>query len=281
VTARVAFCGLFLASALGAGFERGRLIDASTASQGEKELLYLPNGKYLRAISLGHASLVADLVYLWAIQYYSDYERADRYRYIQQVFGDVIGELDPAYTDPYWLGALILTTEANDLDAGLRLLDTGFARNPSAWILAFLAGWECDRFGQYDRAAAYFDRAAHAPGAPHELFRLEAGMTARGGKLLDAIAQWQSVLDDPRNDDAARAIASNQIRTLTVRVDLQDLEAAIETFRTRTGHWPRVLEDLVRAGILPALPLDPDGHAYSYDPAGGRVSSPAGRLLGS
>lgn len=272
---------LLAAVAAGAGSARARLTDIDAAGRGSKELLYLPNGKYLKAVSLGHAPLVADFVYLWAIQYYSDYEREDRYRYVEHVFGNVIPELDPAYTDPYWLGAIILTTEAKDLVAGLRLLDEGFEKNPSAWILPFLAGWECDRVGQFDRAAAYFDRAAKAPGAPPALFRLKAGMTALTGNLREAIARWKDVLDDPRNDDGARAIATRQIRSLSVRADVADLDAAIATFRSRHGRPPRSLDELVQAGIVRALPQDPDGNAYAYDPSSGAVSSTAGRVLGS
>ncbi|HEX4824905.1 MAG TPA: hypothetical protein VFV19_11405 [Candidatus Polarisedimenticolaceae bacterium] len=278
---RSVLAALFAASAILAATARGRLVALEDRGRGSEELLYLPNGKYLRAVSLGHASTVADFVYLWAIQYYSDYDRADRYRYVKQVFGEVIGELDPAYTDPYWLGALILTTEAGDLEGGLALLDTGFAKDPSAWILPFLAGWECDRVGQYDRAARYFDRAAHAPGAPRELFRLEAGMTARGGKLRDALAQWRSVLDDPRNDEGARAIATRQIRTLTVRADIEDLDAAIASYRARSGAPPKRLSELVQAGFMTSIPLDPNGEPYVYDPSTGKVTSAAGRLLPS
>ena len=278
---RVLVLLLLVLAVSGAVSARARLVAIDVSGQGSKDLLYMPNGKYLKAISLGHAPLVADFVYLWAIQYYSDYDRGDRYRYVEHVFGDVIGELDPGYTDPYWLGALILTTEAQDLEAGLRLLDRGFEKNPSAWILPYLAGWECDRVGQFDRAAAYFDRAARAPGAPPDLFRLKAGMTARTGNLREAIARWQDVLDDPRNDAGARAIATRQIRTLTVRADVKDLEAAIAVFRGRHGYPPRSLAQLVHEGLLRALPQDPDGTAYVYDPSAGTVSSPAARMLGS
>jgi len=273
--------GLLAVAALGAGSSRARLADIDSAASGRKELLYMPNGKYLKAVSLGHAPLVADFVYLWAIQYYSDYDRENRYRYVEHVFGDVIAELDPRYIDPYWLGAIILTTEAKDVDAGLRLLDRGFAKNPSAWILPYLAGWECERVLRFDRAAAYFDLAARAPGAPPDLFRLKAGMTARTGNLREAIARWKDVLDDPRNDDGARAIARRQIRTLTVRADLQDLDAAIAAYRQRNGRPPKGLEDLVRAGLVRSLPQDPDGAAYAYDPSDGTVSSKASRVLGS
>ena len=272
---------LLAAACLGAVTARARLTDLEAAGRGGKELLYMPNGKYLKAVSLGHAPLVADVVYLWAIQYYSDYELADRYRFVEHVFGDVIAELDPNYVDPYWLGAIILTTEAHDVDAGLRLLDKGFENNPSAWILPFLAGWECDRVRQFDRAAAYFDRAAGAPGAPPDLFRLKAGMTARSGNLREAIARWQDVLDDPRNDAAARAIATRQIRALTVRADTQELEAAIASYRDRFGKPPRSLDQLVTSGVLRVLRQDPDGNPYVYEPSSGTVTSAASRVLGS
>jgi tetratricopeptide (TPR) repeat protein len=273
---------LLLALAVaGAGAARRDLVARAHAEAGSKELLYMPNGKYLKAVSMGHAPLAADLIYLWAIQYYADYAQADRARYVEHVFGTVIAELDPNYIDPYWLGAIILTTEVQDLEAGLRVLDKGFANKPSAWILPYLAGWECDRAGQFDRAAAYFDRAARVPEAPPDLFRLKAGMTALGGNLREAIARWQDVLDDPRNDDDARSIATRQIRTLTVKADLQDLATVIEAFRARTGRAPRSLEELVRTGFLKEVPLDPDGERYVYDPATATATSPAGRLLGS
>jgi tetratricopeptide (TPR) repeat protein len=273
---------LLLALAIaGASTSRAALVACENADRGEKALLYIPNGKYLKAISLGHAPLVADVMYLWAIQYYADYSQNDRSRYVEHVFGDVIAELDPSYIDPYWLGAIILTTEAQDLEGGLRLLDKGLAKKPSAWILPYLAGWECDRVGQFDRAAAYFDRAAHVPGAPPDLFRLKAGMTALGGNLREAIARWHDVLEDPRNDEDARAIATRQIRTLTVKADLQDLTAAIDAYRARNGRAPRSLDELVRTRFLREIPLDPDGKRYMFDPATATVSSPAGRLLGS
>ena len=73
-------------------------------------------------------------------------------------------------------------------------------------------------------------------------------MTARTGDLRGAIALWREVLDDPRNDDAARAIAKRQIRGLLVRADVQDLDRAIAAYRGRFGRLPRELADLVRAG---------------------------------
>jgi tetratricopeptide (TPR) repeat protein len=253
----------------------------SPARSAAEDLLYLPNGRHLELLSLSHASLVADLVYLWAIQYYSNYDRADRFRYVEHVFGDVIGELDPHYADPYWLGALILTVEADDLEGGLRLLDRGFENNPEAWIFPYLGAWELYRASDFRRAAAWFDRAAAVPGAPPIVLRMRAGMFQKAGALDESIEMWRAVLESPDSDATSIAIAERQIRDLHVRRDVHAIEAAVAAFRTDNGRGPRRLEQLVRGGYLDRLPQDPEGRPYVYDPATGGVTSVAGRILGA
>jgi tetratricopeptide (TPR) repeat protein len=275
---RAAAAVLIVACAAGAAIARARLAAYPEASA-SKDLLYLPNGRYLRALSLGQAPVLADALYLWAIQYYSDYDRADRYRYVEHVFGSVITEINPYDVDPYWLGAMILNTEVGDLEAGLRLLDRGFARNPGQWVLPYMAAWDCYHAGQYGRAASYFDRAARVPGAPGALLRMRAGMFAKEGDYREAIRQWQAVLDQSNADAASRAIAERQIRDLTVRADLQDLDRAVATYRERFGRGPQRLEDLAATGIVPFLPIDPEGKPYAFDRRTGRVTSSAGRVL--
>src|SRR5437867_11301228 len=98
-------------------------------------LLYLPSGKYLRAITFGYSSLAADLIYIWSIQYYSNYQIADRYDYLDQIYRRVIAEPDPTYIDPYLAGLLIISGEAKRDELPLRLLDEGVARNPMAGVL--------------------------------------------------------------------------------------------------------------------------------------------------
>lgn len=270
---------LLLASVAGAGLARSSLVKYPEGA-GEKELLYLPNGKYLKAMSLGQGPVMADLVYLWAIQYYSDYDRADRYRYVEHVFGSVITEINPYNVDPYWLGAMILNAEVGDLEGGLRLLDRGFERNPGQWILPYMAAWDCYRAKQYARAAKYFDEAAQVPGAPSYVLRMRAGMFAKEGDYRESIRQWQSVLDQSGSDAASRAIAERQIRDLTVRADLVDLTNAVAAFRARFGRSPERLEDLVTSGVLATLPIDPDHMPYAFDRRTGAVTSSAGRVLG-
>lgn len=261
------------------GALRLRLEREGPGRGGPDELLYLPNGRHLALLSLGHAPLLADLIYLWAIQYYSDYGRADRYRYVAHVFTDVITELDPRHIDAYWLGALILIVEARDFDAGMRLLDKGIGANPDSWILPYIAAWECYRAGDYRRASGYFERAARVPGAPAVVRRMRAGMLGKAGSVEEALVLWRDVRDDPEVDERSRIIAGRQVRDLQVRLDLMRVGGALERFRSDNGRGPASLAELAERGYIAAVPRDPDGAAYRYDPATGRLSSAAERVL--
>jgi tetratricopeptide (TPR) repeat protein len=276
---RLSVVALVLSLACLAGFSRTTLDRLDDAKPADAELLYLPSGKYLKVMSLGHANLVADLVYLWAIQYYSDYEREQRHRYVQHVFTDVITELDPHYVDAYWLGALILIVETGQVDAGIALLDKGAGRNPDKWILPYLAGWECYYAKRYERANGYFERASRIPGAPAVVRRMRAGMVARAGDLGQALAMWREIQEDSKSDPLSVKIARRKIRSLKIRLDVEMLQKTAERFRNDNGRWPLRLEELIARSYIRDLPRDSDGRAYHYDAGTGRVFSPAGRVL--
>lgn len=280
MTGKAGLLALLVVAATVAGVVGTELERFEEARDVETELLLLPNGRHLKVASLGQASTMADLVYLWAIQFYANYNREDRGRYVEHVFSNVIPELDPHYIDPYWLGALILSLESRDLDAALRVLDKGFANNPNEWILPYLAGWECHGHGRYGQAVEYFSRAAAVPDAPPFVLRARAGMAKRGGDLREAARMWGEVLDDPRSDASSIAIAERQLRDIRVRADLQDLTGAVARFRSETGAPPRSLDELERRGYIPDVPTDPDGQPYTYDPTTGVVGSRAGLVLG-
>lgn len=235
-------------------------------------LLYLPNGRYLSLVSLGNAPLFADLIYLWSIQYYANYQIEDRYAYVDHIYSGIITELDPHYFDPYWLGALILSVETKDLNKALILLDKGFANNPRKWIFPYLAGWECATAKQYDRAIEYFKKAAAVPSAPPDVARLIAGMYQRSGDTRTALAEWKRI-EHETQDAGVRKVAENRVRALIGDLDLETLREAIARDRLLKGRLPARLDDLVRDGFLAAVPEPPDGGEYAYDPLTGAVEA--------
>jgi tetratricopeptide (TPR) repeat protein len=269
-----------LAAAVGVTWFAGIRLEAVVDTRPHGPLLYLPSGKYLRVMSLGHQAVLADAIYLWAIQYYSNYDRADRYQYVQHVFEGVITELDPYYIDAYWLGAMILIVEAQDVSAGLRLLDKGIENNPEQWILPYLAAWESYNAGLYERAERYFLRASKLPDAPMVVRRMRAGMRGKAGDVAGAIELWLAILNDPESEPRTLDIAERQVRTLRTTRDLNALRNAIEEFRMDNDRFPETLAELRSRGYVSSVPLESTIRAYRYDPSDGRLIRPDGRVLG-
>jgi len=258
---------------------QGRIEARTAVGRGGSPLLYLPSGKYLKAMSLGFDGLLADLIYLWSIQYYGNYAIEDRYLYLERIYGQVITELDPHYLDPYLVGALIMNVEARQPGMALRLLDKGMASNPEAWILPFEAGFLCyNDLHDFPRAAAYFDKALRVPGVHPLVRRLRAEMLNRAGDKKTSLREWAEI-HATATDDYVRTVAWNHIRDLKVEVDLADLRNAVGKFRETAGRAPRRLEELASAALLAPLPRDPEDNPYLYDPATGEVSYRNMRVL--
>jgi len=257
----------------------GRLHDLSASRPAGSHLLYLPSGKYLRAIAPGYRELLADVVYLWSIQYYSSYDAGDRYKYLDHVYSNVITELDPRYEDPYLIGALIMTMEAGDLEMGLRLLDKGIAANPSDWLLAFEAGFYCyDTLHDYPRAARYFERAMKVPGVHPLVARLRAEMYDRSG---DRRASWKYWLEicQSGSDEYTRQVACRHVHDLKIQIDVEELQSAVNAYAAARGANPPSLEALADAGFVERVPRDSEGSAYLYNRATGKVRTVAHPLL--
>ena len=242
----------------------------------QESLLFLPSGQYLEAVSLGFQAVMADALYVWSIQYYGHHRSALGRKYLWRIF-DVITDLDPFYQDAYLTGSLIMAVDMADTGLAIQLLEKGAAKNPDDWIYPLEAGyyaWINDE--DYERAAAYFDRALERPGVPLTVRRARAGMDEYAGNTEQALTLWIEIYDDAvaRRDERIEAIAWQHVYDLKVDMDMETLETAIRRFRLDRTVPPRVLEALATQGYLGEVPRTPDGEPYSYDPVTGRLGDP-------
>jgi tetratricopeptide (TPR) repeat protein len=235
-------------------------------------IIYLPSGKYLKMTTFGYSSLAADLIYIWAIQYYGDTAIADRFAYFTHIF-DVISELDPKYIDPYEIGALIAIYDNQDIPLALKILDMGLAKNPDQWIFPLEAGHYAQMYAKdHELAKAYFKKAMDIPGAPNVAKRLYAAASFKTSDLKTAWETWLEVYQTAP-DDQIKKIASNHLYEVKAAVDTAALKSALEKYRERFGRNPVELGQLVRAGFLSSLPQDLDGKDYLYDPQTGEIKT--------
>ena len=173
-------------------------------------VIYVPSGKYLKYATFGYPSLFADLVYLWAIQYYTTYTVVDRFEYLDHIFS-VISELDPFYLDPYEIGAMIAVYEARDMDLAYKILDRGLEKNPDQWIFPFQAAHYAQMITRdYALAREYYKRTMEIEGAPAITKRLYANAAF---KLVDYQTAWETWLDVFENaeDERVKKIANNHL----------------------------------------------------------------------
>lgn len=273
--ARVLLVLLLAAALLVAGFSRAEL-EKLEDERVPAELLYLPEGPLLRAASLGHEETLADLLYIWAIQYYSSYEDAKtRFSYLEKVFGDAIAELDPRFVEIYIVGALLMSIEARQPEMALRLYERGLENNPQAWKLAYWAGWECFMAGRFECARDYWLRARDMPDAPPQLLRLATHALRRGGDLENALEEYIALAENAPDEKTAN-VAREWIRRLTTRIGLARLEEGIANYRELHGRCPPSLGALLREGLVRSMPMGVSGDAFRYDAEACAVYPPSG-----
>ena len=234
-------------------------------------ILYVPSGKYLKYATFGFSALMADAVFLWAIQYYGNEEIADRYDSLLHIFG-IISELDPRYVDAYEVGALIALYDLNSLPLALKIFDTGLEKNPGQWIFPFEAGHFAAIAKDYPTARTYFKKAMDIPGSPAIAKRLYADQSF---KAMDLKTSWETWLEvfNTAPDEQIKKIASNHLYQVKAAADITALKAATDRFKAASGRLPSEPAELVRAGLLPSLPKDFDGDDYVYDPATGEFKT--------
>ncbi len=82
-----------------------------------------------------------------------------------------------------------------------------------------------------------------------------------------ARAIWQMILATNK-DDAIRNNALKHLRALDVDQAVPLLEAVAQAYKRKTGVWPRDFREMVSAGLLLRVPVDPIGNPYQLKPNG-------------
>lgn len=176
------------------------------------EFPFFPSGRLLDFLSLGHRTLLADLAWLSAIQYYGKHHMGDHAYPLAEHMFDVATRVDPRFRSAYLFGGLILAEEEGDMDAARRVFARGVRENPEDWILAFQRGFIEYMRGDGSTGALWMERASRMPGAAPYASRLAAFACARVGRTELAIRLWEEMAEE--GDPALRAVADERLRDL-------------------------------------------------------------------
>jgi hypothetical protein len=224
------------------------------------------------SFSFGFQNFLADVVWLEAVQVSGNLKMtpADYDRLYQLL--NVVANFDPKFEIPYLLGGLVLGESPLHAGEALQVLDRGKTHHPADWRFPFYMGFtHYFSVGDPEKAGAAMAEAARLPGSPAYLPGLASRMLSEARKPETAMALLETIARQ-ENDPARRSVLERRIREVAVERDLQILESAVERYRGKTGTVPENLVDLVREGILTAVPAEPNGGRYLLE-RGGKVRS--------
>ena len=260
----VAIVVLCLASA---GFVRDRAIAVRDQGTPGGEILYLQSSTALRRLSLGYSSLLADIYWTRAVQYFGGkHLRSSKEYLLLYPLLDIATDLDPHLIPAYDAGSMLLSSSppagAGEPDKAAALVEKGIKANPERWRLYFTLGFihYIDRH-DYKAAQQAFEKGSQIPGALPWMNVMAASMAERAGEPSTAFELW-SRLAESTQDKYIQENARKHLAALQSDQEVTVLEQRVAAYKNATGKVPSSWQELIRAGLLRGIPADPAGHPY-------------------
>jgi hypothetical protein len=238
--------------------------------------VYLPATRFLRLASLGYENVVGDLLWFRTISYFGEHYRSDRtYPWLAHMC-DRVTDLDRRAWHVYAFGGMILPWEADQVDAGLRLLEKGVAAFPSSWKLYYWLGFHYYLFkDDYTLATQYLERAMELPGCDPYVARLLSALHQHQYGPRSTLEFLANLAANAGTEEVRLAIEQRK-QEAQLAADIEDIQNAMAEYRRRFGNTPTALQDLVRSGVLSSLPRPPFGGEYRIDPETNEVVTSTG-----
>jgi tetratricopeptide (TPR) repeat protein len=243
------------------------LVDQERQHATLKEVLYISSPKVVKRLSLGYTGLMADIYWTRAVQYFGGHHHAgaEEYKLLPGLL-DITTDLDPKLLVAYRFGANFLSPAppngAGQPEQAVALMEKGIRENPREWTLYYDLGFiYYFEFHDYAKAAKAFQQSAQLPNAHPFVQVVAATMAQHAGESQMARMLWATTLETSK-DKQIRQNAIAHLRALVVDEVVPELERRVQEYRRRTGHLPASFEELVRAGLLRGIPLDPTGRSY-------------------
>lgn len=227
---------------------------------------YVPRPSLLKAVSLEYRLLVADFFWmkvtlLYGEPYFRKKATPQDWDYIEKTVM-LVTELDPYFFIPYYFAGIVLPMEANRYEAAIKILERGLKYLKTEWRIPFLIGFTYYYYLHDNlKAAEYFEMASKLPEAPEYLPKLAARLRFEAGEIRNAIAFLITIYNNTDNLVLKKSLA----RRIKALQDILYLTEAVNLYKKRFGHPPDSLKDLVRSGLIRAIPQEPYGGKYYYD----------------
>ncbi len=273
VSVAIIVCGFAAIFAVSALLEKNR----PSPPAGFEDSDLLVQGANLKGFSFGFEGLIADWYWMQSLQYIGDKFLANSDKNISlddmrelnprllYPYLDNATTLDPKFTSLYEYGANVLP--AIDKEKAVLLTQKGIAANPENWRLYHYLGYIYWKMGDYQNAAASYERGAAINDAPSWMRLMSAKMKSDGGSRETSRAIYRQMAEQAQD---AQTKESAELRLLQLQ-SLDEREAvnfALQNIKAKTNRcafdWREVFP-LLRTVKLP------DGKDFAIDAANNLV----------
>jgi tetratricopeptide (TPR) repeat protein len=259
---------LLLAFALLLGGAQLKLTDLRDSRPPEARLSFFPPAPVIRVLSADQYQFISHLISLQCLFYFGTLmERPSQRPEFSRIYRALFTatRLDPYNMDAYYLAQAVLTFESGNIQRVNELLEYGFQHRTWDWYLPFFISFNYAYFVKdYEKAAVYLTKAAELNPKVQWFASLAARYYYEGGSTTLALAYLKEMIATTRNDAIKKRLV---IRAAAFEKILQ-IEQAIEAYKRHLQQDPKDLRDLVKAGILARIPIDPYGGSFYLDDQG-------------
>lgn len=241
-------------------------------------VMWLRAGPAVKRMALGFDAVLADLYWIRSVVYFGRQRLAatenKTYDLLYPML-ELVTTLDPRFTVAYRFGAYFLAERPPDgpgrPDLAVKLLKRGVEFSPERWeylhAIGFTYYWN---YNDYATAADWMERASQIQGAPNWLLSTAGMMKAEAGDRQSARVLWRQ-LHDSADDASMRRAAQLRVAQFDALDAIDLLTATLQRYQVSAGQPAQGWQDLIDAGLLRRVPMDPAGVAFELDPVTGDI----------
>jgi len=233
----------------------------------EGDDLTLRSGTLMKLMSLEYAPLVGAIYWTRAVQYFGEKHRLhDRNLELLWPLLDITTTLDPHLLVAYRFGAILLSDApprgAGHPDLAVQLLERGLKENPDYWRFYQDLGnvYYFDK-KDYPRASEAYRTGSTFPGTPIWLKVMAAKIAEEGASLETSYFLWKQVYDTAP-DELIKKNAESHLKQVAAELTIREINRLEAEYETKMGRHANHLSELVQAGLLKGIPLDPEGYPF-------------------
>jgi tetratricopeptide (TPR) repeat protein len=233
----------------------------------ESDDLALRSGNLVKGLSLEYAPLMGAIYWTRVVQYFgAKHQMHDRNLELLWPLLDIATTLDPHLIVAYRFGAIFLGDDpprgAGEPDLAVRLLERGIKENPEYWRFYQDLG-DVYYFNKkdYAKASEAFRKGSSYPEAPIWMKVMAAKIAEEGESLETSYFLWKQVYDTA-SDPQIKKNAETHLKLLSAQMAMREIDRLAAEYEARSGKHATHLSELVEAGLLKGILLDPEGYPY-------------------